>query len=75
MEDPPEDKSKGNPGSKKEKKIVKPPKNVKEEKILSIIKEYSENKDSKEKKKSISKENYEVIIDFINFLFISSYTE
>jgi len=65
MEDPPEDKSKGNPGSKKEKKIVKPPKNVKEEKILSIIKEYSENKDSKEKKKSISKENYELIIDFI----------
>jgi len=67
MEDSPEDKSKGKPESKKEKKIAKSLKNVKEEKILSIIKEYFENKDSKEKKKSISKENYEVIIDFIKY--------
>ena len=65
MEDSPEDKSKGKPESKKEKKIAKSLKNVNEEKILSIIKEYSENKDSKEKKKSISKENYELIIQFI----------
>ena len=67
MEDSPEDKSKGKPESKKEKKIAKSLKNVNEEKILSIIKEYFENKDSKEKKKSISKENYEVIIDFIKY--------
>ena len=34
--------------------------------ILSILREIYENKDSKEKKNSISKENYMIIIDFIN---------
>ena len=33
--------------------------------ILSILREIYENKDSKEKKNSISKQNYMIIIDFI----------
>ena len=66
MEDSPEDKSKGKPESKNGNEIVIPlQKEVNEEKILSILKEYFEIKDSKEKKNSISKENYELIIQFI----------
>ena len=68
MEDSPEDKSKGKPESKNGNEIVIPfQKEVNEEKILSILKEYFENKDSKEKKNSISKENYELIIQFIKY--------
>ena len=51
MEDSPEDKSKGKPERKNGNEIVIPlQKEVNEEKILSILKEYFEIKDSKEKK-------------------------
>ena len=66
MEDSPENEHKGKAEIKSGNEIVIPLQNeVNEEKILSILKEYFENKDSKEKKNSISKENYELIIDFI----------
>ena len=52
MEDSPEDKHKGKAEIKNGNEIVIPlQKEVNEEKILSILKEYFEIKDSKEKKK------------------------